>query len=460
MTDWRMEELDPRIAAKASLPARVPVPEDVAASAEYAITRAAAAGWAEDYLAEHPGDPALERLVAKEPYWRAAEAPLMAEDWESALPVIEQILDIDPDDAAARFNLASAQRGTGHPEVALETLAAVAAVFEDEGVFHANVARTEEALGHRDAAVAGYHRALELLPGDAFLLERLAALGDLVAAFGPDGEPVYVDAVDFTDSVRQDLAQHAEDPDYLVGVAEVLLTQGHADLGRNAAELALASAPERADALLLAGIAEEQLGHPAAALGLLERHVGLEPNSAAGQSHRAHALFLLGRVEEAREAAAVAFELDPNDMVAIQTAVAGDDGAEAVLGRISALIELRPAAWAPWRAAGDVHHTAGNEDAAMTHWRRAIDLGADDGTIGMYLGELGRSGRIDELVEIADGLSRLSERDPGLRWNVASGYAEAGREAEARIVFASIAHDDRVGADLRAAAAERARADE
>jgi tetratricopeptide (TPR) repeat protein len=456
---FRIEELEPRLAAKASLPQRVPVPEEVAAAGEFTITRQAAAAWAAEYLREHPGDPELERLIAKEEHWKALETPLLSEDWAGAIPILEQILEIDPADAQARFNLASALRGTGRPEEALTLLDGIAGVFDDEGVYHANVARTHEALGDRDAAVASYHRALELLPGDGFVLDRLAALGDLVAAFGPDGQPVYVDAADFAESVRQDIAQHADDPDYLAGVADVLLSQGHADLARNAAELALASQPERPDALLLAGIAQAQLGHAEVALELLDRHLALEPQSAAGHSQRAQVLHRMGRTNEAREEALRAFELDPNDMITVQTAVAGDDGPAAVLDRITPLTELKPGAWAPWRVAGDVLRTVGDEEAAMAHWRRAVDLGADDATVGMYLGELGRTGRIDELVEIADGLTLLAERDPGLRWNVASGYAEAGRDAEARIVFASIAHDERVPPDLRAAAAERTQAE-
>jgi hypothetical protein len=74
----------------------------------------------------------------------------------------------------------------------------------------------------------------------------------------------------------------------------------------------------------------------------------------------------------------------------------------------------------------------------------------------MMLGELGRVGRIDELCAVADGIMRLSERDPGVQWNVANGYAEAGRTAEARIVFAQIAHAETVEPGLRAAAEARA----
>jgi Flp pilus assembly protein TadD len=166
-------------------------------------------------------------------------------------------------------------------------------------------------------------------------------------------------------------------------------------------------------------------------------------------------LFALGRRDEANAAARRTLELDPNDVGAIQVLVAGDDGPAGALGRLQPIADANPSAWGPSRVAGDLAMADGDVDAAVGHWRRAVESGGDDATIGTLLGELGRAGRIDELVEIADGVTRLADRDPGLRWNVAAGYAESGRSGEARIVFASIAHDARVPGDMRAAAQER-----
>jgi hypothetical protein len=105
--------------------------------------------------------------------------------------------------------------------------------------------------------------------------------------------------------------------------------------------------------------------------------------------------------------------------------------------------------------AGDLAATLGDETSAVAYWKQAMELGADDATIANLLAQLGQSERIDELVAIADELPRLGERDPGLRWNVAAGYEAAGRIEEARIVFASIAHDGGAAPDVRAAAQAR-----
>ena len=180
------------------------------------------------------------------------------------------------------------------------------------------------------------------------------------------------------------------------------------------------------------------------------------PASAVGHTQRAHALYLAGRRDEARAAAQRALQLDPGSVTAAQVAVAGDDGPRAALARAIALAGELPRAWAVWRVAGDLALAEDDPEAAVEHFERAIEGGADDTTIGAILGELGQRGRIDDVCRLADGIPRLATRDPGLRWNAASALEQAGRHDEARIVFASIAHDARIPDDLRQAASQRA----
>jgi tetratricopeptide (TPR) repeat protein len=186
-------------------------------------------------------------------------------------------------------------------------------------------------------------------------------------------------------------------------------------------------------------------------LTLIDRHLELAPSSSLGHTNRANVLLALGRSAEAHAAARRALTLDPNDVSSIQVLVAGDDGPAAALERTKQLAaEVK--GWGVLRVAGDLAATLGDDTTAVAYWKQAMALGADDATIANLLAQLGQVGRIDELVAIADELPRLSDRDPGLRWNVASGYEAAGREAEARIVFASIAHDAGAAPDVRAAA--------
>jgi tetratricopeptide (TPR) repeat protein len=283
---------------------------------------------------------------------------------------------------------------------------------------------------------------------------KLLAEGKLVQVEGPEGQPLYIETEAFDEGVRLDLAENADNAPYLVGVGGLLLEGEHYDLAHAAVELALAADPLSADALLLAGIVEARMGRLDSALGRLDAHLVQAPTSALGQTHRAHVLLGLGRVDDGHAAARRALSLDPNDIGAIQALVAGDDGTAEALGRTKALAgEFK--GWGVLRVAGDLAVSLGDETAAINYWKQATALGADDTTVANLLAQLGQSGRIDELVEIADGLSRLSDRDPSLRWNVAAGYEAAGRDAEARIVFASIAHDPEAALDVRGAAQAR-----
>jgi tetratricopeptide (TPR) repeat protein len=179
------------------------------------------------------------------------------------------------------------------------------------------------------------------------------------------------------------------------------------------------------------------------------------PTSAIGHVQRAHALHLAGRRAESHEAARRALSLDPGSVTAAQIAVAGDDGPRAALARAIALAGELPRAWSLWRVAGDLALLQDDPEAAVDHFERAIDGGADDATIGQIMGELGQRDRIDDVCRLADAVPRLVSRDPGLRWNAATAYERAGRASEARIVFASVAHDQGVPKDLRDAAAGR-----
>jgi tetratricopeptide (TPR) repeat protein len=289
-------------------------------------------------------------------------------------------------------------------------------------------------------------------------VNALLAEGKLVQVEGPEGQALYIETEAFVEGVRLDLAENADNAPYLVGVGGLLLEGDHLDLAHAAVELALAADPASVDGLLLAGIVEARLGRLDTALERLDAHLVQAPTSALGQTHRAHVLLGLGRGDEGHAAARRALALDPNDVGAIQALVAGDDGTAEALARTKALAgELK--GWGVLRVAGDLAVSLGDDTSAIAYWKQAVDLGADDSTIANLLAQLGQSGRIDELVEIADGLSRLSDRDPSLRWNVAAGYEAAGRDGEARIVFASIAHDPNAAADVRSAAQGRLDAD-
>ncbi len=287
---------------------------------------------------------------------------------------------------------------------------------------------------------------------DQETVERLLAEGKIVPMQGPDGELLYMDSAAFDEGVRMDLAQHADDAPYLIGVGGLLLDGEHHELAHTAAGLALATAPASPEAQLFAGIVAARRGRMDESL-TLHRPASRAGAELVARAHQPRATCCSRWAAPRRRTRprGARWRSIPNDVSSIQVLVAGDDGPAAALQRTKQLAgELK--GWGVLRVAGDLAATLGDDTTAVAYWKQAMALGADDATVANLLAQLGQVGRIDELVAIADELPRLSERDPGLRWNVASGYEAAGREAEARIVFASIAHDAGAAPDVRAAA--------
>ena len=99
-------------------------------------------------------------------------------------------------------------------------------------------------------AVMAYERALELAPGDGFLLDRLEALGALRKLTGPDGDSYWLTPADFDRVVRAELAALYEQKSaaQLVGRGIALAADGHVELARVAGQLALRLDPEDEDA--------------------------------------------------------------------------------------------------------------------------------------------------------------------------------------------------------------------
>ena len=176
------------------------------------------------------------------------------ERFEEAVPALARAIELTPFDAASRFNLAVALRRADEPEAALAALDEAEWAYGGESAYHVLRGRIWEALDEQMRAVLAYERALELAPGDEFVLERLEALGALMRIEGPDGEVFWLTPGDFERVMRHELASASNDPVQLVALGDRLLGGGHVALAASAAELALAGGEDSPGAWALAGL--------------------------------------------------------------------------------------------------------------------------------------------------------------------------------------------------------------
>ena len=242
VADWVVVELEPAGAARSGLPARLAVPREVAERSD-PIERVRAAEWARAFVtghADHELAPMLLAMATAEPYRRLGERLIREERFEEAVPALARAIELTPFDAASRFNLAVALRRADEPEQALTALDEAEWAYSSESAYHVLRGRIWEALDEQTRAVLAYERALELAPGDGFVLERLEHLGALMRIEGPDGEVFWLTPGDFERVMRHELASASNDPDQLVALGDRLLGGGHVALAASAAELALA----------------------------------------------------------------------------------------------------------------------------------------------------------------------------------------------------------------------------
>ncbi len=125
----------------------------------------------EFFLRELRDDPGNTDLL-----FELAELTLASGKWPAAAAKFEQIIELDPEHAAAHFALGSVLLQLGQPHAALAALEAAAAVAEPEESLHGLDARAGEALllmGDFAQARMRLTKAVELAPNDVRLMTLL-----------------------------------------------------------------------------------------------------------------------------------------------------------------------------------------------------------------------------------------------------------------------------------------------
>ena len=343
VADWVVVELEPAGAARSGLPARLAVPREVAERGD-PIERVRAAEWARAFVAGHADHelaPTLLAMSTAEPYRRLGERLMREERFEEAVPALARAIELTPFDAASRFNLAVALRRADEPELALTALDEAEWAYGGESAYHVLRGRIWEALDEQMRAVLAYERALELAPGDGFVLERLEHLGALMRIEGPDGEVFWLTPGDFERVMRHELASASNDPDQLVAARRPPARRR----------------PRRARGLGGRARAGRQRGS--------RRAHGRSPGSRGRRS--------AATCRRARRSARAA-ALDPSNIAVARALVQREDDPDGDLPRAHAEVQRRPASAAAWIVLGDYLAAAAQPREALGAYAHALDL--------------------------------------------------------------------------------------
>jgi tetratricopeptide (TPR) repeat protein len=470
--DWMLIGLDEKLAHKQGVPARIPVPKgEFESLADKGMSIDQIRAWITKFIHTSPAmhnanwrtqNAALARsfeaFVAKKDGWAKAQDAFAKNDFKAAAAALRLIANVDPNDHAAKLNLASALGNLGDHAGALAQLDTIADTWGDDAEYHVTRANVLLSLSRRDDAIGAFADALERDPSCKGALDGLKVLGVLV--------PIYEDPRDAASLtyVRSDsVAQHLEsvwaaaprDAAYYLQQIAYHDSERRPAIVLAAAEKAIALGdgphPRAVSARVLAlkdlGRVDEAL---AAARAQLEKG-----ESAAARVDLARCLLAAGKDADANAELDRAIALDPGDQLALDLRwwPAQRHDIELVQGALpsfEAHAAAHPESAGAWRMLGRAKLAVGDSDAAMALFEKAVALDPDDDELrAEWWGQLAGQAKFDRVLEDAAKVPDIAKRDWKLRWSEAEAYAAAGRRMEAHAAFAAINHDESLLLDVR-----------
>ena len=369
------------------------------------------------------------KLVEVNPYF---ESNRIAE----AIPKLVEILDIDPECPLTCFQLGFCFRATGELEKSASFYQQALRMAPEAGWIYSNMARTYQAMGDHAKASEAYWKALDLLPGDHFVLEQLMALGELFALPQEDqagkSSASFVRRADYEKKMKE-IVEKEKNPSNLFSLGWRLLQDRLNNLACECFESAHRLNPELSEAILGLGTAHLEAGRFKEAEIFLEEYLDLNPQSAAAHLN----LFKVYLAQDERDLAwdeiQTAVRLDPNRLDALRQLYflfretdRKDEGMEF----LDQLALDNPSGFAPLLVKGQVLAEEGNWLEAQEALQEALLRDPDnEETLLFYSAELGKRGQRRELIQF---LEPKTETMPlSLTINLAMAYSRNGQMEKA-----------------------------
>lgn len=466
---WRGYRLDPRRRRGNSLPERVPVPKT--AWKEWGrkqrperLSHAQVAGYAREFIDRHPQHPLsaqLRALVKKAPLAAKVEEALGRQAWDEAEALLQQVTKIDPADQRARLLMGLCLLERGEVAAAQELAVELGAAMSAEPDFHLLRGRIAERQGELDQARECYRQALALQGDHPVVLERMAALGEMVEVYLGDldnMERAFVPREAYEKVIIESWENEPREIGFFLERSEFHLRNAQPSLALAAADHALeaAAGPGAAQIPALAArtralIALERFSEAAAALAQLQ---ALDPEGEATLACRGQLLWFTDRRAEAAEIIRRAIAANPNRMENLNLFLDADFprvGSDR-LDDLKSLAKTFPQSWAVAGITATLAMAQGDWNKGAALAVEAASLGASDELLIELTGRMGRQGlhqEVGKLVAWAGGWGRFRESHPMLRCNLAASLLRNGEEEAARTLYGSVVDDGDAHPEIR-----------
>ena len=400
-------------------------------------------GVMEELLKEAPNVPGAylyQLFVKKWPVMIGLQPYFDAGRLAEVIPKLMEVLEIDPECPLTCFQLGFCFRATGELEKSEDFYKKALRMAPDAGWIYSNLGRTYLAMGDKEQAKAAFWRALELLPGDHFVLEQLIGLGELFlmpkeakAGSKQESQVVFVKRQDYEKKMREAVGKE-KDPRVLARLGWNFLEQGLVELAREGFEKALEPNKEPTEALLGLGTAHLEAGRFHEAEKMLGEYLDREPDSVTGHLNLFKTYLALEEMDLAWEEIQAAVRLDPGRLDVLRQWVhlfreAGrlEEAFEALDG----IAEGHPEVFAPLLVKAQLWVSAEDWPQAQKTLKLALERAPHNEEILLfYTSEMGKRGERGELI-------RLLEAEPGplplsLTINLALAHSHAGHMEKGR----------------------------
>jgi tetratricopeptide (TPR) repeat protein len=469
-TEWMMIGLDEKAARRQGVPHQVPVPKaEFEGLADKGLQMDQLKKWISAFLQLAPSSwrqqnsqlaSRYDAFIGKVDMWNRAQQAFQKNDFKTAISTLKIIGNIDPNDHAAKMNLASALAATGDAPGAMKLFEAVRPTFEGEPDFHVAVGHVHMAMQNKDGAIGEMVLALEAKPDCKPALDALKNLGVLVAVYDDPKDAASLTYVR-TDSVLGYLQgvwdAAPRDAAYYLEQAVYHESDRRWDVVAAAADRAVAAggdAPaERAVLVKIAALRslEKQEEALAAARAYLEK----KPESSAGHVELARCLAATGKKDESRAAVDKALELDPGNLVALDLRFWPEERGDIALiqeavGPLEEFAKKHEGSAGAWTSLARAKLAVGVSDEALALFAKAVALAPNDEDLrAEWWSELAKQARFAEVIADAEKLGDMSKRSWKLRWAEAEAYAGLDKKVEARAAFTAMNHDESLLLDIR-----------
>lgn len=223
--------------------------------------------------------------------------------FEEALDLLDEIIKIEPNDAQARFDRASALHKLGRSNDSVATLEDLAGRSGGKRTYVTLGAVLNE-LGRTGEAEAWLVEGVKANPSDAELHRDLARVRWL------RGEPPN----EFARNIERAVVDYPSDPGLRITCAELFYRAGRLPDAEAMVRQGLELQPENGPLLGMLGFLEDESGRPSDAAATLRRAMAIAP-SEDRRKLLAHALMRLGDADAALEQIQMGMKLAPRDQM-------------------------------------------------------------------------------------------------------------------------------------------------